>query len=129
MNDNETTTNKQHVTEIIGVDDKIIDFNFNHDILVKITYNGIRIREKYWKERWIVPMPALKTDKDWFSKIPLRDVMDVFWSSISYWGLLPLPIEMNFKIEVKPWDINDKIKYDINTESNIADTLNISPTA
>lgn len=74
--------------------------NFNSFVYVKLTSEGLKMREQYIKDLWVNPEAIpLITDSEWYSEIQLYELMQIFWSYTDF-SKLEEYFEMNFKIQL-----------------------------
>jgi len=79
---------------------RIIKFNANNNVKVKLTAEGKDILAKYWGGA--IPNWYTKSyiDKDGWWKFQFHTLANIFGESLQM-GNMKLPFEMNMKIEVK----------------------------
>jgi hypothetical protein len=71
--------------------------NFNDQVWVKVTAEGKRIREGYFKQLGI-EAPPLEQDSEGWTKMQLHEVANLFGREM-YTGNPRLPIETTFRTE------------------------------
>ena len=81
---------------------ELVELDFNNYALVKLTEHWKKIYDQFFLSRRLNPNDyPIKTTEDWFAKIQLWELMEIFWSAMYNWNPNSPFEDMNFKMEME----------------------------